>query len=239
VSLDSVVERLRRAYYAAIRDRSEERKIVSFLLGVGATPAWRILDVGCGFGRNLFAMRSAGLHPAGIDVNPATVAQVREHGFPCFEPHDPALDDAPWDALVLAHVIEHFAPEGLIEFLESHLARLKVGGYVVLATPLLHHGFYEDFDHVKPYTPFAIAQFFGPQGQQVQRHAADELELVDVWFRRSAPLIRYRRGLFVSGNPASKVALGSANVLLRALHLASMRVVGQTTGWIGLYRKSR
>jgi predicted SAM-dependent methyltransferase len=60
----------------------------------------------------------------------------------------------------MSHVIEHFSPKDLIPFLDDYLDRLKVGGRLVIAIPLLTPYFYDDFDHVKPYHPMGILMVF-------------------------------------------------------------------------------
>jgi SAM-dependent methyltransferase len=224
-------------YYAAVTERSEQRRIVRFLRAAGATSEWRILDVACGYGRNLEAMRDAGLAPVGVETNPEIVARVREKGFTCHLPGDPAITELPWDAVVMSHIIEYFDHRALLEFMDGYLAHLRDGGCLVIAAPMLDRAFYEDFDHVKPYNPHAIGQFFGPPGRQVQSHAESELELVDVWFHRRPFLFRFYRSLIVGRSSPLRVLLAGANVAFRLLHAATFGVVGVKRDWVGLYRK--
>lgn len=84
----------------------------------------------------------------------------------------------------MAHIIEHFDYKSLLEMMERYLKVLKPGGALIIATPLLSHRFYDDFDHVKPYSPIAIKGFFGRCIHQVQFQSNTELELTDLWIRR-------------------------------------------------------
>jgi SAM-dependent methyltransferase len=47
----------------------------------GALPAWRILDVGCGAGRHLRALRQAGLSAFGADLSPVLIRDARLSGL--------------------------------------------------------------------------------------------------------------------------------------------------------------
>lgn len=229
--------RLTSAYYAAISERSEQRRIVRFLRSAGAEPGWKILDVACGYGRNLDAMREAGLSPVGVEINPDVAESVRAKGFTCHLPGDPAIGAVEWDAMVMSHIIEYFDHRALLEFMDGYLAHLRPGGALVIAAPMLDRAFYEDFDHVKPYNPHAIGQFFGPRGRQVQGHAATELELVDLWFHRRPFLLRFYRALIVPRTGPAKLVLAGANVILRLLHAASFGLIGKKGDWVGLYRR--
>jgi SAM-dependent methyltransferase len=235
--LGAVRGALTRAYYAAITERSEQRRIVRFLRDAGATPEWRILDVACGYGRNLEAMRAAGLDAVGVEINPDVAAAVRDKGFTCHLPGDPAIAAERWDAIVMSHIIEYFDHRGLLEFMDGYLAHLRDGGTLVIAAPMLDRAFYEDFDHVKPYNPHAIGQFFGPRGRQVQGHAATELELVDLWFHRRPYLFRFYRSLIVRRASPLRVLLAGANVGFRLLHGATFGLAGLKRDWVGRYRK--
>lgn len=228
---------LRSLYYAAIAERSEQRAILRLLRRAGVGPSARILDVGCGYGRNLLHLREGGLQPVGVEINPELAAAVREKGFTCHAPGDPALAASQWDAILIAHVVEHFAPADLLELLDRYLALLGRGGHLVIATPLPHDDFYEDFDHIRPYTPFAINQVLGGAGRQIQMRSAHELELVELWYRRQAPLLRRPRPLYLPRLKVGRALVAATNVALRAAHLATFGLVGSRTAWVGVYRK--
>lgn len=235
--MGAVLDTLTRAYYAAITERSEQRRIVRFLRAAGATPEWRILDVACGYGRNLEAMRVAGFAPVGVEINEEVAAAVRLRGFTCYAWGDAAIADVSWDAMVMSHIVEYFDHRALLEMMDGQLAHLRPGGWLVIAAPLLDRAFYEDFDHVKPYNPHAIGQFFGPAGRQVQGHAATELELVDLWFHRRPFLLRFYRSLILRRTTPLKALQAGVNVGFRLLHGATFGLAGLKRDWVGLYRK--
>jgi SAM-dependent methyltransferase len=226
---------LTRAYYAAISESSEQRRIVRFLRAAGATSEWKILDVACGYGRNLDAMRAAGFSPVGVEINPEVAAAVRKRGFTCYLPGDEEIAQQEWDGMVMSHIIEYFDHSGLLGFMDGYLAHLRDGGALVIAAPLLDRAFYEDFDHVRPYNPHAIGQFFGPRGRQVQGHAKVELELVDLWFHRRPLLFRLYRSLIV-GSPLRPL-FAAMNIGLRLMHAATFGLVGLKRDWVAVYRK--
>jgi 2-polyprenyl-3-methyl-5-hydroxy-6-metoxy-1,4-benzoquinol methylase len=109
----------------------------------------RVLDVGCGVGRNLLNCEP---NSVGVDHNEHSVATCRERGLTAYTPDElaAAADCGPgsFDALLCAHVLEHLE-EGLgTSILEQYLPLVRTGGSVVLITPQ-EAGFKTDATHVR------------------------------------------------------------------------------------------
>jgi len=96
----------------------------------------RFLDVGCGSGALMAAMRDQGWEVHGEDTTPAAVRLAREHfGLDVFQGtlEEANYPDAHFDAVVLWNVIEH-VPDPPATLRE--VARVtRPGGIVVMATP--------------------------------------------------------------------------------------------------------
>ncbi len=95
----------------------------------------RLLEIGCGSGEELAAMRALGWTVLGTDFDPAAVAiargrglEVRLGGVECVR-----QEDGPFDAIYLGHVIEH-VPDPL-NLLERCRNLLREEGALVLVTP--------------------------------------------------------------------------------------------------------
>lgn len=112
-------------------------------LGLGFT-----LDLGCGTGRNLAHLEGRGV---GIDPNEHAVAVARGRGLEAYTPAEFARTEharpARFDALLVAHVLEHLDPAGASALLGTHLSYVRGGGRVVLITPQ-EAGFASDATHV-------------------------------------------------------------------------------------------
>lgn len=109
----------------------------------------RVLDVGCGVGRNLLNCEP---NSVGVDHNEHSVATCRERGLTAYTPDDlaaaPDCGPGSFDALLCAHVLEHLE-EGLgTSILEQYLPLVRTGGSVVLITPQ-EAGFKTDATHVR------------------------------------------------------------------------------------------
>lgn len=194
-----------------------------------------ILDIGCGYGRTLRALRAVGLPALGIEVNPAIVAHNRGEGLECLLPDEFRNLGLAADVIVMSHVVEHFGPLQLLAFLDDYLSYLRPGGYLVIATPLASDRFFDDFDHVRPYQPLGFSMVYGAGDAQVQYLGKHRLELIDLWFRRSPFGVAFARGLYVRAWTSRW--LQSANLAGVAAFRISAGLIGRTTGWVGMFCK--
>jgi SAM-dependent methyltransferase len=109
----------------------------------------RVLDYGCGIGRNLVNLDGNGV---GVDHNPFSVAVARERGLTAFTVEDfqgsvyagPGL----FDSLLLSHVAEHVDRDVVLEILDTTKPFIRAGGKVVFICPQ-ERGWRTDPTHVR------------------------------------------------------------------------------------------
>ncbi|MBW2282473.1 MAG: class I SAM-dependent methyltransferase [Deltaproteobacteria bacterium] len=135
------------------------------LLDVQAPYRWNLrrldlgftLDVGCGIGRNLLHLGGRGV---GVDHNAASVETARRRGCTAYTVEEfrasPHAATADFDALLVAHVLEHMPFAEASALLGEYLPRVRPGGRVVLITPQ-QAGYRSDPTHVE-YMDFAALQ---------------------------------------------------------------------------------
>ena len=225
---------LKRAFQAAIALDAEQQRVIAYVsntLGNGG----RILDIGCGYGRNLKVLCARGIDAIGVEANPEIVKAAVASGLPCKTVTEFDENTETFDALLMSHIIEHFPPHKLFDFMDGYLDRLRVGGHLVIATPLMSNNFYDDFDHVRPYQPLGLLMVFGKNAAQVQYYARNRLELCDVWFRRGPWRLNYSRLRFAKGRRRHLMQLIDLGCAL--LFRLSFGLLGRTDGWVGLFRK--
>ncbi|MBI3529707.1 MAG: class I SAM-dependent methyltransferase [Betaproteobacteria bacterium] len=213
----------------------EARHIIRLLRTTGTDAGVRVLDVGCGYGRMLRLMISSGWDAAGVEINPEIVEANRKAGLRCWTAEEFKQSTEQFDVILMAHVIEHFSPADLLAFMDSYLDRLKPGGRLIVATPLMSDYFYDDFDHVKPYQPTGILMVFGDGAAQVQYYARNRLALRDIWFRRSPLRISHSRSRYVRS--PWRFALIALDFIAAVAYLVSARSIGKTNGWVGVFEK--
>jgi SAM-dependent methyltransferase len=66
-------------FWEGTRDHDVTQNVGALLRHIEGAPPLRILDLGCGPGRDLAAFRALGHDPVGLDGSPAFVAMAREH----------------------------------------------------------------------------------------------------------------------------------------------------------------
>lgn len=109
----------------------------------------RVLDVGCGIGRNLAHLDGNGV---GVDHNATAVAVARDRGFQAFTTADfhgtAHARPGAFDSLLLAHVAEHVSHGVAVEIVSEYLPYLRDEGKVVFICPQ-EKGWSTDDTHVR------------------------------------------------------------------------------------------
>jgi len=114
----------------------------------------RVLDVGCGLGRNLAHLANDSV---GVDHNAGSIAIARGRGLTAFTsdefPSSGYAVPGAFDSLLFAHVIEHVSREYAVQLVRTYLPYAKPGGTVCFITPQ-ERGYASDATHVT-FTDFA------------------------------------------------------------------------------------
>ena len=109
----------------------------------------RVIDVGCGVGRNLAHL---GGRAVGVDHNAHSVEVARSRGCAAFTPEQLVssghAEPASYDSLLAAHLMEHLDEPAATELVGSYLPLVRPGGQVVLITPQ-ERGWGSDATHVR------------------------------------------------------------------------------------------
>ena len=145
-----------------------------------------VLDVGCGRGEFLAALRAAGISAHGVDANREMVAAARERGLEAAHAdalaHLTSLADGSLDGIIATQVVEHLDPPYLMRLLDTMAQKLRQGAPLVLETinPACWLAFFSsyirDLTHVRPVHPETLQYLLRASG----------FERVDI--RYSAPV---------------------------------------------------
>jgi SAM-dependent methyltransferase len=126
-----------------------------------------ILDIGCGRGEFLEALRDAGRHGIGVESNPGQAAECRKKDLPVVEAdlfdHLESVPDDSVGGIFCAQVIEHLGMARIDRFLKLARRKLQPGGVLIAETVNPHclaafQFFYLDPTHIAPLYP-EVVQF--------------------------------------------------------------------------------
>lgn len=173
------------------------------LLGVQRVYAWNLrrlkpgfmLDVGCGIGRNLRAVRGNGI---GVDHNPHSVAYARTLGFAAFTPDEfrasPYCKPGRFDSILVSHVLEHMIESDAEKLVDEYLPYLRSGGQLIVITPQ-ESGFHGMPTHIR-FTAFEeVERLYRRSGLKLQSRASFPLP------RRFGPWFRYNEFVLSAVKP--------------------------------------
>ena len=160
-------------YYARFHDDTEEhalameRHFTEVL--AGTLPEERsaaVLDVGCGYGFALRALRSLGYGAIrGVEASPEQAERARRWGLPVDVTGDTqawlAAHAGTFDCILLLDVLEHVPKDDQIGLLRAIRGALRPGGRLVVTTPnasaiLASRWLYNDYTHHASFTEHSL-----------------------------------------------------------------------------------
>ncbi len=128
-----------------------------------------VLDIGCGRGEFLEAMREGGIPARGVDLSVECAARCHAKGLDAqaadLFSYLRELPEESLDGIFCAHVIEHLPPTRVPELIQLCGTRLMPGGAIVFETPdpaclaIFATYFYLDPTHVRP-IPRQLLEFY-------------------------------------------------------------------------------
>lgn len=156
-------------FWEGTRDHDVSQNIEALLRHARGTPPLRILDFGCGPGRDLAAFRARGHEPVGLEGSAALAAMAREHsGCDVWRQDFLALDlpAARFDGIFANASLFHVPSRELPRVLRELHAALAPGGVLFASNPRGHgeegwsHGRYGAYHDVDTWRAFLEAAGF-------------------------------------------------------------------------------
>lgn len=167
-------------FWDGTRDHDVSQNIDALLGEIEAVAPFRILDFGCGPGRDLHAFVSRGHTPTGLDGTASFVRMAREHaGCDVWHQDFLSLDlpDAEFDGVFANASLFHVPVRELVRVLGQLRACLRPGGVLFTSNPRGtneegfnrgRYGAYHDLEHWRAYVGDAgfdeIRHYYRPPG---------------------------------------------------------------------------
>jgi len=205
----------------------EDKQVLSLFVGEEK----KILDVGCGQGRYLIPLSEKN-SVIGVDISQSQLNDLSTRGFNVIHLDDIKVLNADFDFILMSHIIEHITPDNIIDFLDRYINFLKPDGKLIIATPLLYDEFYDDYDHIKPYTPKALQILFSDYSQQAYK-PDNRLTLKSLWIRKWPYIFR----VWPNDNNWHRIIKRIMNRGLLYIYRMSGGSIGRVTGWVGEFIK--
>jgi 2-polyprenyl-3-methyl-5-hydroxy-6-metoxy-1,4-benzoquinol methylase len=198
---DAAIEARLRAYVPLFKGRS------------------RVLDIGCGWGEMLSALKDAGTGARGIDLNGEMVAVASDRGLNAVRAdaleYLSSLPDESLDGLIATQVLEHLEPSYLMRLLDAAARTLQPSSPIVLETinPACWLAFFSsyirDFTHVRPVHPETLQYLLRASG----------FERVDIQYSAPVPdhvkmkAVDLPADVLASSEPSSKAIVQMAHTM--------------------------
>jgi SAM-dependent methyltransferase len=125
-------------FWEATRDHDVKQNMAALLRHMRGTPPLRILDFGCGPGRDLAAFRAMGHEAVGLDGSPAFAAMAREYSGCEVREQDFLTLQLPaghFDGIFANASLFHVPRQELPRVLNELNAALKPGGVLFASNP--------------------------------------------------------------------------------------------------------
>lgn len=208
--------------------KSEDSSVIDFLKKIN-THEISYLEVGSGLGRFVEVTNSLGnFNITCLEINPDLAQRTLSMGYKTVNVNilENTFKDEQFDIVHCSHVIEHLAYPGVIKALDELIRVTKTGGHIILRSPLMSPDFFTSIDHIRPYPPKAILDFYNNPQQQVT--GKFKIELVKEKFRREAvAFFPYSSNIFVS----------AVNLLMKTLWLLFRFPSSKPNGYVLFLKK--
>lgn len=220
-------------YSLMIGANKENKQLLDFFKEYKIPKDAAILDVGCGFGRNLKLLNNQGYLVTGVDVNVEIVETNIENGFTCYTVDNFKSNSNKYDVVIMSHIVEHLTSSELLEFIDFYLDFLKDDGILFVMTPLMTKQFYMDFDHVKPYSHVGISMVFSGKSQ-VQYYSRNKLNYLKIKYIK----VPYNhRTISYKTQSSNTIIKGVIDIIFIVLYYLSFSLIGINANWMCSYTK--
>jgi len=163
-------------YYGKQTTKSEDRIVLKLLKKENdLSRQKKYIEIGSGLGRFVKIVHDQfNFNILAIEINKELAEQTNNLGIKTCNINflDNQLESDQFDIVHCSHVIEHIPYPNIVIFLDELLRITKPEGCLIIRSPLMSTEFYTCIDHIRPYPPKAILDYYSnPQQQQVGKYS--------------------------------------------------------------------
>ena len=108
---------------------------------------------------------------------------------------------------------------------------------IIIITPCLHNGLYNDIDHIKPYYPNGLLNCFSEKKMSKSYYSKFNLQLLDIYFRKEVIVAFDIRSGYINKLP-NKLIVKFRRMALKLLNFILLGAISKTTGYAALFSVS-
>lgn len=209
----------------------EDFPVLDFLRNSSLLKEYSYLEVGAGLARFPLLLNEdndfKAIKITCLEINPELAKRSDSKGLRSVTGSilDLPFKNESFDIIHASHIIEHFGYPDITKALDELFRVVKKGGHVIIRSPLMHPGFYNDIDHVRPYSPKCIMQYF--ENTQQQKQGASKVHLIKNWGRRESVSFAY-----------PFPGAWSVNLILKMLYTRFGLPRSLPNGYVAIFKKS-
>ena len=220
--------------YVATSMAREDQAVFDFLVTLKKGMTYEWLEAGAGLGRFAFLVKNESpknlkANIVCLEINKKLVDHLEKTGLQTINEsvQRMSFNDETFDLVHASHLIEHFSYPTIIDVLDELFRVTKKNGYVIIRSPLMYSGFWNDIDHVRPYPPKCILQYF--DHAQQQRGGQSKIRLIHSWLRQEAITLNSPNWPGFLSWPI--------NWLLKSLWIATGYPKDKANGYVAVFQK--
>lgn len=142
-----------------------------------------VLDIGCGSGVFLEVLNEKGIKGVGVDICDEYINHCRNKSLEVYKEDGITFlknSKINFDGVFASHIVEHFEPDEVLEFLKLAYEKLNKSGKIILITPntrdldVITERFWLDLSHKRPYPLVLLEKLFAETGFKVLDKGEDK-----------------------------------------------------------------
>ena len=167
---------------------NEDLPIIDFFETLDKSKEYKLLEVGSGLCR--FIDKISQLYPnitiTCCEISPKLADLAQSKGYSVIQRNflENKIESDSYDIIHCSHVIEHFQYPAITHVLDEFMRIVKTNGTIIIRSPLMWNDFYHDIDHIRPYPPESINNYF--TYEQQQKKGAYNIDIKKIWYRTTA-----------------------------------------------------